>query len=118
MNKDKKLKEYLKLPWQFELDYCPEEDAYTACVKGLMCYSNGKTSEEAMKNIKEALEFHLESCIEDNLPIPDPRDFDKANGRISIRTSKATHLKLIKLAKEENVSVSHLINDAIIRQYG
>lgn len=117
MNKNKTLDEYLKYPWEFEFAYCPEEDAYSARVKGLMCYSNGKTIEEATKNIKEALIFHIESCIEDNLPVV-PIDENSANGRIAIRTSKKTHLKLIKLAKDENVSISHLVNDAIIKVYG
>lgn len=85
---------------------------------GLSCYSGGDTLEEATKEIQEALEFYLESCIEDNLPIPDPTDVLKASGRIAIRTSKATHLKLLQLAKDQDVSVSHLVNDAIIKQYG
>ena len=117
MNKNKKMNDYLKYPWQFEFTYCPEEDAYTARVKGLMCYSNGKTIEEATENIKQALKFHIEGCIEDGLKV-EPIDEDSANGRIAIRTSKKTHLKLIKLAKDENVSISHLVNDAIIKVYG
>ena len=84
----------------------------------MSCYSGGDTMEEATSEIQEALKFYIESCLEDNMPIPEPDDLANANGRISIRTSKATHLKLIKMAKEENVSISHLINDAIIRQYG
>lgn len=116
--KHKTVEDYLKLPWQFEFDYCPDENAYTARVKGLLCYSNGKTLEEATKNIQEALEFHIESRIEDNLPIIEPNDILKANGRLNIRTSKAMHLKLIELSKEEDVSISHLINDAIVKQYG
>ena len=113
----KPLEYYIKLPWQFEFEYCPEDDAYTARVKGLMCYSNGKTLEEATKNIKEALNFHLESLLEDGIE-PCIIDENLANGKINIRTSKKTHLRLLQLSKEENVSVSHLVNDAIIKQYG
>lgn len=118
MKNKKTLQDYLKLPWQYEFSYCPEEDAYTVRVKGLMCYSNGKTLEEATKNIQEALEFHIESCLEDNVPIVEPEDILKANGRISLRTSKTMHLKLLEISKEEEVSVSHLINDALVKQYG
>ena len=114
---ENKIKEYLQLPWQFEFDYCPEEKSYTARVKGLLCYSNGKTLEEATKNIQEALKFHIEGLLEDGLPIV-PINEDRATGRIAIRTTKATHLKLLHLAEMENVSVSHLVNDAIIKQYG
>jgi predicted HicB family RNase H-like nuclease len=82
-----------------------------------MCNSNGKTLEEATKNNQEALQFHIESCLEDNLPI-EIIDEERATGRIAIRTSKATHLKLLHIAEEQDVSVSHLINDAIVKQYG
>lgn len=115
MTKD--LNYYLNLPWQFEFTKHPD-GRYSARVEGLSCYSGGNTLEEAVKEIQEALEFYLESCLEDNFPIIEPQDIEGANGRISIRTSKKTHLKLIQLAKEEGVSVSHLINDAIVKQYG
>lgn len=113
----KDLKYYLNLPWQFEFTKHPD-GRYSARVVGLSCYSGGNTMEEATKEIQEALEFYLESCIEDNLPITEPYDIEKANGRISIRTTKATHLKLIRLAQDQDVSISHLVNDAIIKQYG
>lgn len=82
-----------------------------------MCYSNGKTLEDAAQNIKEALNFHIEGMLEDGIE-PCIIDENLANGKINIRTSKRTHLRLLQLSKEENVSVSHLVNDAIIKQYG
>jgi len=116
-NTKKDLDYYLNLPWQFEFTRHPD-GKYSARVEGLSCYSGGDTMEEASKEIQDALAFYIESCLEDNMPIIEPQDIANANGRISIRTSKQTHLKLIKLANEENVSVSHLINDAIVKQYG
>ena len=67
--------------------------------------------------IKEALELHIESMLEDGQE-PMPIDESKCTGKLNIRTSKSTHLKLLKLAEDENVSVSHLINDAIKKTYG
>ena len=117
-NKKLKSKEYyLNLPWVFEFEYIPEENAYTAAVKGLMCYSNGETMEDATKNIKEALELHIEGMLESGVE-PVVIDENRITGKLNIRTSKSTHLKLIKRAEEEGVSVSHLINDAIVKQYG
>lgn len=120
MNKKNKIKDlnyYLELPWQFEFTKHPNGE-YSARVIGLSCYSGGKTLEEATKEIQEALQFYIESCLEDNLPIIEPQNLQKANGRISVRTSKATHLKLLHIAQEQDVSISHLINDAIVKQYG
>ena len=34
------------------------------------CISQGKTKEEALKNIKEAISCYIHSLEEDNLPIP------------------------------------------------
>ncbi len=94
--------------------YCPDVDG---------CIATGATADEARKNFLEALEFHFEGLQEDGLEIPKPNStfaFSSADctGVLNIRTKKSTHLKLIKLAEQENVSVSHLVNDAIIKQYG
>lgn len=94
--------------------YCPDVDG---------CIATGETPEGARKNFMEALELHFEGLKEDGLPIPQPNStfaFSSADctGVLNVRTKKSTHLKLIKLAEQENVSVSHLVNDAIIKQYG
>jgi predicted RNase H-like HicB family nuclease len=94
--------------------YCPD-------VPG--CAATGKTKEEARKEFLQALEFHFEGLKEDGLPIPKPSSSfaftaEDCSGVLNVRTKKSTHLKLIKMAEQENVSVSHLVNDAIIKQYG
>lgn len=95
--------------------------AYSPDVDG--CVATGKTKEEARKNFLEALDFHLEGLKEDGFEVPKPgSDFsfagEECSGVLNVRTKKTTHLKLIKLAEKEHVSVSHLVNDAIIKQYG
>ena len=41
---------------------------YAPALKG--CVSQGKTREEALKNIKEAMELYIEALLEDGLPVP------------------------------------------------
>ena len=41
---------------------------YAPALKG--CVSQGKTKEEALKNLKEAIEVYIEALLEDGLPIP------------------------------------------------
>ncbi len=41
---------------------------YAPALKG--CVSQGKTREEALKNIREAMEAYVEALLEDGLPIP------------------------------------------------
>ena len=46
---------------------------YSAYVPDLPgCVSTGKTFAETEKNIREAIEFHIEGMIEDGEPIPEP----------------------------------------------
>ncbi|MFQ5826476.1 MAG: type II toxin-antitoxin system HicB family antitoxin [Dehalococcoidia bacterium] len=42
--------------------------AYAPALKG--CVSQGETQEEALKNIKEAMEVYVEALLEDGFPVP------------------------------------------------
>jgi predicted RNase H-like HicB family nuclease len=49
------------------------ETSYGAYVPDLPgCVAVGETREEAMRLIREAIEFHLEGLREDGLPVPPP----------------------------------------------
>jgi antitoxin HicB len=49
-----------------------DEGGYTTTVPSLPgCISEGDTYDEALANIKEAIELYLESLQADGLPIPD-----------------------------------------------
>ena len=50
----------------------PGEDGFwvTECPSLPGCISQGKTKEEAICNIKEAIEGYVKALEEDNLPIP------------------------------------------------
>jgi predicted RNase H-like HicB family nuclease len=41
---------------------------YAPALKG--CVSQGETREEALRNIKEAMEAYVEALLEDGLPVP------------------------------------------------
>jgi predicted RNase H-like HicB family nuclease len=46
---------------------------YSAYVPDLpCCIATGYTIEETEREIREAIEFHIEGIIEDGLPIPEP----------------------------------------------
>lgn len=44
--------------------------AYVPDIPG--CIATGETREEVTHNIREAIELHLETLLEDGLPIPEP----------------------------------------------
>lgn len=37
------------------------------------CVATGGTKDEVVRNVREAIEFHLEGMREDGLPMPEPR---------------------------------------------
>ncbi len=46
---------------------------YSAYVPDLPgCVATGKTVQEVLSSIREAIEFHIEGLVEDGAPIPDP----------------------------------------------
>ncbi|NOZ06675.1 MAG: type II toxin-antitoxin system HicB family antitoxin [Chloroflexi bacterium] len=56
------------------LIYPGEDDYWVAECPGLPgCISQGKTREEALVNIKEAIEGYIATLEEDRLPIPEER---------------------------------------------
>jgi predicted RNase H-like HicB family nuclease len=57
--------------FQIVIEKEPEDTGYYAYSPTLPgCFSNGKTIEEARKNIREAIELHLESLIKHHEAIP------------------------------------------------
>ena len=116
MKTNKDYEYYIDLPWHFEFEKSSE--GYYSRVKNLPCHSHGMTLEEASENIQEALEEYIKTSLQENLPIDEPITDESCNGRLSFRTTKSMHCKLVNIAKEEDVSVSHLINDALVKRYG
>lgn len=45
--------------------------AYSPDLPG--CISTGQTREEVQRNMREAIEFHVEGLREEGLPVPEPR---------------------------------------------
>lgn len=53
----------------------PGEDGYwvAECASLPGCISQGTTREEAIKNIREAIDLYVEALVLDDLPVPDER---------------------------------------------
>jgi predicted RNase H-like HicB family nuclease len=45
-----------------------QESGYVAYARG--CVSQGQTREEALANLKEAMQLYVETLLEDGIPIP------------------------------------------------
>ncbi len=56
--------------------YPGEDDFWVAeCPSLPGCISQGQSKEDALKNIKEAIDLYIETLIEDKIPVP-PEKFD------------------------------------------
>ena len=65
-----------------------EEGGYWVEVPTLPgCFSQGESIEEAMKNVKEAIELHIEGLMEEHEPIPIENDL--IIGRIQVAQIEA-----------------------------
>ncbi len=52
------------------------EDNYSAYSPDMLgCIATGSTRDEVEKNIKEAINFHIEGLIKDGSPLPKPASF-------------------------------------------
>jgi predicted RNase H-like HicB family nuclease len=57
---------------RYVLLYHDEDGYWIAEVPSLRgCGSEGQTREEALENVKEAIQGYMEALIEDNLPVPE-----------------------------------------------
>lgn len=57
--------------------------AYAPALKG--CVSQGETREEALKNIREAMEVYIEALLEDGLLVPTEVGKDTVELEVSAR---------------------------------
>ena len=85
------------------------------------CSAQGDTLDEALKEFKENEQIWLETAIEFGINIPEEKieKIDKDfSGRILVRVAKSIHSELTDVAKQEGVSINHLVSTFIARGLG
>ena len=76
---------------------------------------------EAITDLAQNAEAHLETLKQNGLPVPDsdqPVKPDDYSGKLLFRTSKSTHRSLIERSQKEGSSVNALVNEAVHRLLG
>lgn len=116
------IKDYMELPYNINIRHIRDESGeyYFATVNELDgCMSDGKTIEEAAKNIRKAMESWLETCLEKKYKVPVPEnDVEKFSGKFNVRLPKSLHGEVVTNAKNEGVSLNQYIVYALARQVG
>jgi len=109
MKTDNKLSHYMSLPYTKIVVKRDDEDGlhYISNVLELDgCSGDGTTPEEALRNLDEAMECYLESCIIHGDPIPEPVSEDSFSGKFLIRVPKSLHRRLSHESQKEGVSLN------------
>src|SRR3989304_674137 len=93
------LEVYINLPYTRIL--IPNEDgSYSAEILEFSgCFADGKTADDAMKNLSEAARSWLDACIERGIEIPEPFMNQDFGGKIALRLPRSLHRQAVRFAE-------------------
>jgi antitoxin HicB len=116
------VEEYLELPYRISLLHDEDEDGNAGWVAEVDelpgCLSQGETPDEAVANVRDAMEGWISVALEDGQRIPEPRAPNSYSGRLVVRMARSLHAELAREAELEGVSLNALITTALARSMG
>lgn len=95
-----------------EIKYSDEDECFCGSVEGLkntLILFEGNTVKELKKDFKEAIDFYLEGCKENN-EVPEKQCKGSLNVRLGTKLHNEAKIKSI----EKNISINELIKNALI----
>lgn len=105
----KTVKDYINLPYNYIVQPINDESGsyyYARILEFDGCQSTGNTFQEALDNLKEAMEGWIETKLEAGFDIPLPITQNNFSGKFLIRIPKSLHYKLSIEAEQEGVSLN------------
>lgn len=105
----KEIQKFINMPWSYTI--VPEDDYFIVYVNELpgIC-SDGKTVNEAMEEVKEAIYAAVELYLDQGKEVPIPISKTKFKGKISYRTSAERHYMIAKVAQQKHQSLSKVLD--------
>lgn len=82
------------------------------------CISDGETVEEAIENGHDAVESWILAAKEAGRGIPEPGTLEAQSGKWVQRVPRSLHLRLVKQAEREGVSLNTLVVSMISEELG
>ena len=113
MKKD--LKYYLSKRYPIEVNPIPPEDGggYETCIPQLGRYAfvgTGDTIKEAIENLESFKREMFRDYLEKGVQIPEPRVVEEDfSGKFVVRIPKILHSELVKMARDNNVSLNQFV---------
>ncbi len=109
----KDLKYYMGLDWSYtvEQSHYKGKKFFIVHVNELpgVC-TDGRTINEAMKNIQDAIAVTIELYLEQGDAVPEPVKKEDFKGNISYRTSSERHYYLVKIAQQKHISMNKALD--------
>ncbi|HEY4026107.1 MAG TPA: toxin-antitoxin system HicB family antitoxin [Candidatus Dormibacteraeota bacterium] len=116
------LEEYLELPYAIVVVHDVDEDGnngWVAEVEELPgAISQGRTPEEAVERVREAMRDWIAIALEDGIAIPEPRATADFSGRFLVRVPASLHADLVRSADREGVSLNQFVAGALAGAVG
>jgi antitoxin HicB len=107
---------YVGLPYHLTVVRDEEEKGkpWTATVEELPgCVSRGKTPDEALSGVQEAMAGWIAAALEEGREIPEPKSPSSHSGRLLLRMPRTLHATLTRVAEREGVSLNQFITDVL-----
>ena len=115
---EKDINYYLNLPYTRELIPEPEGGWFVRVKELPGCMSQGDTPEEAMEMINDAMALWLETALDHDMAIPEPRMDEDYSGKFVARLPKSLHRKCVERADQDEVSLNQWVVSALSEVVG
>ena len=115
---EKRVEDYLKLPYTRELIPEPEGGWYVRIKELPGCMSQGDTPAEALSMIEDAMSGWIGAEISLGNPIPEPRSGADYSGKFVVRVPRSMHRRLADSAENDGVSLNQWIVAALAEAVG
>ena len=73
------------------------------------CVADGRTPDEAVENLREAMRSWISSRLAAGLAVPEPSGTEEFSGRILVRMPKYLHKRLAEQAREQSSSLNQYL---------
>lgn len=114
--------EYMELPYAIVVVHDVDEDGNSGWVAEVEelpgAISQGRTPEEAVESIREAMRDWIAVALEDGVAIPEPRTAEDFSGRFLVRVPASLHADLVRNADREGVSLNQFVTGALAGAVG
>ena len=116
----KTLEEYISLPYTIVLRKDVRDGVFVARVEELHgCTAHGDTELDALSNLRDNMRVWISDALEAGDTVPEPAEETALpSGKWLQRVPRSLHLKLIRIAKEEGVSLNQLVTAALAETVG